>query len=581
MNPSKASEPTLTAASLGVAPGERNPHRRTQSGVPFPMLEQVSKPPTSFPQTLAPNARATHNRSVSVPLRKRTYDDELEPDSSNEGASPVSDDLPPLLPNRAVESTSESDGAPQASPPESNGSPLKRQPPERIITTPNHIHTILNAGHLVATPSTATPASSGPTSSSAHSPLSVRPGANLLSPVSERSAESRQTSAENRQNSAGGWWDVVSTVEPSNIAPWHDNPHSTAVRRMSITSSDAGRVPPTSADLPLPPGAEPAAVQDMSASFADMLDLDPPPFLSGSPSASPMRNHGSSQSVGSIRLVGAGSPASSAPIPIGAYTQPVQPFATVDPASPTRSRLPFASSPSRSSPRSGVSPGRFGSFFRPSHSRNSSATRTAVQSTSDLGSEASPDMEQPPGMIDFSRPSGRVNETPSTSSFDSLSGDLPVPPNHSQAYSPSSLGPDIREYMGTPEINSAPAEGTPIWAQYNTSPPTTPGLPTPGPPTPNNTTPVAVGNGQSSTAAGPGIGQPPGRPKLFARSVTLTLGAKTKGREKDKNKENDKSGGRASLPDPGRKDKEKVSNKPKNWNRDMVADIMGKPAERR
>ncbi|ORY31294.1 hypothetical protein BCR39DRAFT_527314 [Naematelia encephala] len=91
--------------------------------------------------------------------------------------------------------------------------------------------------------------------------LKQLPPLQMLSPIEMSDLNEKTPSA---TQSAGGWWDVVSAIQPEQIAPWHQN--SSASNRNRTSSNSASH-------LLLPPGAEPAAVPDFSRPYEDITEL--------------------------------------------------------------------------------------------------------------------------------------------------------------------------------------------------------------------------------------------------------------------------------------------------------------------
>ena len=382
--------------------------------------------------------RQTHSRSISMPLRRGTYEEDIEGPSDSDSGGPSQEstdpsssvptaDVPPSLPEQPLMSPDQAPGP---------GPGAKRPSPQPIVTharaysgyemydTQPNPSSILGSRETMVTPVTATPASSGPggrpsasthkgtfgtqynsTDKPTHKDTSGthKPTMSLLNP--------RQPSTSPQRQDSGGWWDVVSAVDHSNPAPWHDPNHSSPSgmrnstgqaprpaspprqaspaalvrgaadrdRRMSVSSrgttgtgGTGGTGNLASPGLPLPPGAEPATIQDLSGSYANFLDLDlepPPPFsetVLSTLNSSPMRGHGSSHSFGSASVRSVDSGGSPRRLPIRAYAQP-QPQMQLESSgrgdgSPTRPGFAGAyHSHSSSSPhRLGASPRRMG-----------------------------------------------------------------------------------------------------------------------------------------------------------------------------------------------------------------------------
>ncbi|ORX40941.1 hypothetical protein BD324DRAFT_647844 [Kockovaella imperatae] len=506
-------------------------HRRTRSGSLLPPSAETGTSSTEHTPTPTSGARVSHSRSLSMPMRKSTYMQRKDSSSSSDGSSEEAG--VPAMPNKVLVA--------------------KRQAPEPIITSLDPADTA--QGNL---------ASNAGLAINMSNPKHLSNGSGIHLSSASGAGTSRHNSLD-RPHSGGGWWDVVSAVSPQNMAPWHENPRSTTVRRMSRTSSDMPTSPTFGQNLTLPPGAEPPAVQDLSMSYADLIDLGN--LSRPSSGSSPMRAEGSIQQS-TIRLVDSSSP-----------SRPSLSTSPKSPAdSPNRMRLPFASSPQRT----GTSPSRIQGFFKPNHSRNSSRSRfTQSVDVEELDDEQDDERKESfaAGLINFSRPTLR-NESSSESkaSSPSVHQSLGVP--NGDVGDPGQK----QEFLGTPDMTPGPVANyaTPTFARQDH---TTPGhSPSRRTPTASTTTPSA--DTPSSAGSTPTGGLMPGnKPKLFARSMTLTLA--TRGlKNRDRNKENERDDPSASRTSLGMMTgtssrKEKISNKPKNWNRDMVADIMGPPAERR
>ena len=293
---------------------------------------------------------------------------------------------------------------------------------------------------------------------------------NALDLLSPSESEAQRMSG---TSSSGGWWDIVSAVDIDAPAPWHDDPTPTTHRRTS--SSVASTLLP--ANLPLPPGAEPAAAFDFSSPlYGDLSQMN---IVADSPIT--------------IRSTAPPTPLAQGP------PTPTRGHFDRAPPTPTRSHL---------NQESMMTPGNTSEPY----SRSPPARRAQT-------------MEAPRQQPQYSYHEEKLpSANPAT-----LGNGLPTRP------------PPIP--VNLPRPGSNPYNGRSFSAQH--------------PPPPD------VGESPNTAT----------RSKLggFGRSVTLAIR-----RDKDKDKENDKG----SPFGPGGK-KGKVQNDPGKWNRDMVASIMGSPADRR
>lgn len=371
-----------------------------------------------------------HNRSASLPMRKGTFDESDLDSDSDVGIESHAMKMPPLRdlsPARTPEPRPE---LVTAGPPRLQAPP--QLPPLSLETSPSNALDLLNPSETE---------------------------------VQRMSGTS----------SSGGWWDIVSAVDVDAPAPWHDNPVSTMHRRTS--SSVAGTL--LSANLPLPPGAEPAAAFDFSTPlYGELSQLD---IVAESPIT--MRS-------------------TAPPTPL-ARESPTPARGNLDraPPTPTRSRLDgevmmMSGDASEQYPRS--PPARRAQTMEP------------------------PRQQPQYSYHDEKLPSAN----PAT-----LGNGLPTRP------------PPIP--VNLPRPGSIPYNGRSFSAQL--------------PP------PTEIGES----------GNPTTRSKLggFGRSVTLAI---RRDKDKDRDKENDKG---SPFGQAGKKGK--VQNDPGKWNRDMVASIMGSPADRR
>lgn len=360
-----------------------------------------------------------------------------------------------------------------------------------------------------------------------------------LPPLSFVSPIETNVVAESGSTSAGGWWDIVSAVQPNPpSAPWRDNFASSTRKR--TTSGGLST-------LPLPPGAEPAAIHQVEPLSVQLQSME----RGNTPGAS--SRSGSAPGT-PARLPQAPLPTTEVPSPSrrpdsGSSSPHIdfskrQSDATLNEElgnlmiSPNRtSSRPVISPPSTarlpmlSPPRSYMTPG--GSPRYPSET---------VTPQTGSPSRAFP-IQQPAlqrGQTDISEV--RLNDTDSDEDSDDEQ------PNHRSMRPPQ------------PVFNPP---------QYQTMAQTTP-RPSPGPPS---------AQAEQSTVESD---TPPKSKSRKWKAVSAAMGiTKDKDKEKEKEKEKHKE---------KEKENEKVvrtgnrswpENDPGRWNKNMVANIMGPPAERR
>lgn len=363
-----------------------------------------------------------------------------------------------------------------------------------------------------------------------------------LPPLSFVSPIETNLVADSGPTSAGGWWDIVSAVQPNPpSAPWRDNFASTARKR--TTSGGLST-------LPLPPGAEPAAIHQVEPVSVQLQSME----------------RGSTPAVSSRSGSAPGTPARlpQAPLPISESSSPSrrpdsgsssphidfskrQSVATLNEElgnlmiSPDHSTSRPALSPPSTTRPAMLSPPR--SYMTPGGSPRYPSETTTPQTGSP--SRAFP-TQQPilqRGQTGISEV--RLNDTDSDEDSDDE-------PNH--------------QAMRPPQpVFSSP--------QYQTMAQTTP-RPSPGPP--------SAQAEQRTTES-----DTPPNTKSKSRkwkSVSAAMGI-TKDKDKEKEKEKEKEKHKEKE-----KENEKVvrtgnrawpENDPGRWNKNMVANIMGPPAERR
>ncbi|WVF67778.1 hypothetical protein IAT40_002539 [Kwoniella sp. CBS 6097] len=348
------------------------------------------------------------------------------------------------------------------------------------------------------------------------------PPLQMLSPIDMDNDEKRTSAA----TSGGGWWDIVSAMGNDNPAPWQDPlPPRRPISQAQTQQSSSGR---GSVDLPLPPGAEPAQILDFSAPMlSDMGKLD----LSPSPSPN---NNGSwgVEAGGGIGIA-------------REYDPNYQRF--------SQGRSPSDGSPNARAQTMGshgiTTPEPLGSGLR--EGPKSAGAGFAGYLTERL----------PPPPLRFERPA--ASPTGSGSGSASASRSQTNSPSHSFLHNMPGHpggGSNISTPLQSPNVHGTPTHfgGSP---NYSASP-------------------LSNGSAHASPAPPAHIPAPapaPGPTKsklnVLGRSMSLARHKKEKEKDKENEKEKDK--------DKGKKSGKGVQNDPGRWNRDMVANIMGPPADRR
>jgi hypothetical protein len=329
-----------------------------------------------------------------------------------------------------------------------------------------------------------------------------------------------QTTPEPTPSSAGGWWDVVSAVQTHPpAAPWSDNFRST--NRTRTTSGGFS-------SLPLPPGAEPATIaQPHSPQFPNLKS-------DGTPSSS---NSGTpSKRIVSLEL-------SPVPSPPGMDFSKRLSAATLNEQLGNLMISPEPSSSSVNLPslapiRTDMNPqnGRLTTPRGPVPARYHSDQGQSGGSSS----RASPVI---PGYQRSQTDNTTLGQTQNSGGGNMSDGDS----DSDSDMSPSQPQPTIR-HVG-------PGSQHPMLQTMARAPPPA------ATPSPNRASPMS-----SAT-----------KPKSRGwKSVSAAMGIskdKDRHKEKDKDKENEKimKNGNKAWPE----------NDPGRWNKDMVANIMGPPADRR
>ena len=364
-----------------------------------------------------------------------------------------------------------------------------------------------------------------------------------LPPLSFTSPIETNLVAESGSTSAGGWWDIVSAVQPHPpSAPWHDNIQASTRKRTT-----SGGLSP----LPVPPGAEPAAihqVESVSAQLQTLQRSNTTGFSSRSGSApgtparlpqgvlpteasSPSRRPDSGSSSPHIDF---SKRQSDATLNEELGNLMISTDRTSRPAfSPSASARPGMLSPARSYMTSGGSP------------RYPAETVTPQTGSPSRALPSQPALHR--GQTDTAEI--RLNDTDSEDSDDEgdRRGMRPPQPVFSQVQHRAMAQTAPRP---SPDPPAARAQAQPLPEQQRS----------PESGTPPNAKPSR--RGWKSVSAAMGIIKDKDKDKT-----------REKEKEKEKEKENEKvvrTGNRAwPENDPGR------------WNKNMVANIMGPPAERR
>ena len=584
----QASSSRLPAEMSSAGPSAA--HRRTQSSFPFPAGLSGSNGVED--DDLARPQKIQHLRSASMPMRRNTYDDETD---SSVSTDPTSDEsLEPVA---------------YASPHKAETILLSKPSPggNRQPSSPLKIDT-------------ARPAPTQP-------PMQSQPQVTeQMTPAKPASISRSATGG----SSSGGWWDVVSAVDHS-TAPWHASPSKDGAdtsRAASISFSSPG--------LPLPPGAEPAQAPKPS-SYIDLLSTSPPSDASQElrrpPNLIPAAT--STLSFGSLGSKDEPNPGPSTPskrrfLPFLSPRKPRSPDRSSEPrgrtSMETRSRTETSMSPTRlgrssssfDSPRrphpdtyfspSNASPSNKPLPVSPEHSFSRSLDVPRIGSTN--GSR-----DPSPGMINFSRPTAPHMQSPSRSSNGPYAGkpddsspassslahgeasdevssslDLPATLNkaslddQAEAFVPDPIAVSHQasrlRSVSTPLGNGSASLGAPRSQMtagqiIEATPGGSPRVKSPV----GKTFPSTLSAGPTGPSHPPTTGQP--RTKLFNRSISLA----SKGLKRGKENEKLSISGFGNV---GKKDKDKakgyedeVANNPGKWNKDMVANIMGPPVDRR
>lgn len=350
----------------------------------------------------------------------------------------------------------------------------------------------------------------------------------MLPPLSFASPIEANAVAEPGPTSAGGWWDVVSAVQtqpPS--APWHDNVRSTTRKRTTSGGFSS---------LPVPPGAEPASIQQAEPLLAQLQTLE--------------------------RVA-----------PTGSISQPVSTHGT--PVAPPPTQVPTGApvSLSQAPQASPASPDI--DFSKRQSDAMLSEQLGNLMISPDRSPHAAPSSSSPiPLSISMQNLATPVmSRTHRSESFTPLTGSPahPTPPKAPvfSAQTTTSVRPPMTSDSDSDDDDDHSAT-RPVQRQVGYQQPREMLQPIPRPP-PNGGTPPAMRPSPTTTPLGT-------KPKTRGwKSVSAAMGIskdKEKAKEKDKERENNekvvRTGNRAwPENDPGR------------WNKNMVANIMGPPADRR
>ncbi|OCF36017.1 hypothetical protein I316_02512 [Kwoniella heveanensis BCC8398] len=363
------------------------------------------------------------------------------------------------------------------------------------------------------------------------------PPLQMLSPI-EMDDEKRASAA----TSGGGWWDIVSAMDNDNPAPWQEPlPPRRPTSQTHTPRSSSGRG--SVMDLPLPPGAEPAQILDFSAPMlTDMAKLDLSPSHSPNKAVNVNAGNGNDSGIGiareydpSYQRFSQGHSSPNGSPNARAHTMGARVITTPEPLSSGVREGPKSTGPGSAgylNERLPPPPLRF-EKPAPSPTGSASASRSHTNSPSHSYMHSVPARTSSSGVI---TPMQSPNVHGSTTSA-AGSPSYPVSPFSQNA------------------ARSSPSPAAAISAQ---APPGPPFAPAPSP------------------------ASAPHKSKLGVLGRSMSYARHKKDKEKDKeNNEKEKDKGKERDKEKGKKSGKGVQNDPGRWNRDMVANIMGPPADRR